>query len=179
MARLSREDWLAEGRKVLEAFAQHRLKIAYLCERLKVTRGSFYHHFTSIEDYKMQLLQHWEQAQTLAIIEGVKQASTPAEHMEQLTQLVARSNHRVEAAIRSWGFYDEGVKGFLEKVDAKRLEHLEGIFTAMGLPSDVVPLVAKLDYATLIGIQQLHPDISLAELGRLWEVQGHYLRYKQ
>lgn len=176
MARLTREDWLAEGYKVLEAFAQNRLRIAYLCERLKVTRGSFYHHFKSIDDYKMALLSDWEKQQTLNVIDGANEEGSPEEQMEKLTQLIANSNHKVEAAIRSWGFYDSNIRRFLQEVDTKRLQYLETVYTAMGVSQDIISRLAKLDYATLIGIQQMYPDIQMEELAKLWEVQRHMLR---
>src|SRR3712207_3571191 len=34
--------------------------IANLCERLRVTKGSFYHHFRSGPDFQQQLLDHWQ-----------------------------------------------------------------------------------------------------------------------
>ncbi|MEL7340174.1 MAG: TetR/AcrR family transcriptional regulator, partial [Bacteroidota bacterium] len=101
MARLSKEDWLAEGFKVLSEFAQHKLRILYLCERLGVTRGSFYHHFESIEDYIEQLMQSWEQQNTLQLIELANTAEGPKERFQKLNEMVVSLDQSIETAIRS------------------------------------------------------------------------------
>ena len=171
MARLSKENWLQEGFKLLSEFAQDKLRILYLCERLQVTRGSFYHHFSGIEDYIGQLMEAWEQENTLNLIKGANRGVTPDERMELLAVMIADSNQTVEAAIRSWSFYHPIVQRHLERVDAVRLTYVQQIFEDMGLPKKLSLKRAKLDYATLIGIQQLFPKISKKELAALWEVQ--------
>ena len=104
MARLSKEDWLEEGFKLLSEFAQNKLRIALLCDRLGVTRGSFYHHFESIENYVEALMQRWEKQNTLDAIEVAQAGNSPLERMDLLNQKVAQANQKVEAAIRSWSF---------------------------------------------------------------------------
>ncbi|MEN7551186.1 TetR/AcrR family transcriptional regulator [Rapidithrix thailandica] len=170
MARLTKENWLDEGFKILSEFAQNKIRIMYLCERLGVTRGSFYHHFTSIENYIDALLKKWEQENTYSFIEKANEGEAPVEKLSILSQLVLQNNHSIEAAIRSWGFYDPIVKSYLERVDQSRLKYLEEILLALGYKKQEAWLTAKLDYAMLIGIQQMSPDISEQELSGLFEV---------
>ncbi|MBN9275118.1 MAG: helix-turn-helix transcriptional regulator, partial [Mesorhizobium sp.] len=49
---LSREAWIAAARKVLEKRGIGEVKIDHLALQLKVTRGSFYCHFTSLADLR-------------------------------------------------------------------------------------------------------------------------------
>lgn len=170
MARLSKEDWLEEGFKLLSEFAQNKLRIALLCDRLGVTRGSFYHHFESIEHYVEALMQRWEKQNTLDAIEAAQVGKSPLESMELLNRKVAQANQKVEAAIRSWSFYHPVVKTHLKRVDDIRLDFLVRIFQQMGLEESIAQKSAKLDYAMLIGIQQLYPDIRPQEMEALWEV---------
>ncbi len=170
MARLTKEDWLAEGLRILSEFAQDKLRILYLCERLSVTRGSFYHHFESIEAYIADLMRAWERSNTLEIIRAADAGKTPEERMQLLNQQVGRANQSVEAAIRSWSFYHPIVREHLARVDEIRLAHLQHIFEEMGFGTEIAKRKAMLDYAMLIGLQQLQPDISAAEMEALWEV---------
>lgn len=169
--RLSKENWLEEGFKLLSEFAQDKLRILYLCERLGVTRGSFYHHFSGIEDYVQQLMEQWEKENTLRLIKGSNEGATAEERGELLAQLVAERNQTVEAAIRSWSFYHPIVKKHLQKVDEIRLAFLKQLFEEIGVEGELAELRAQLDYATLIGIQQLFPNISKEQMQALWEVQ--------
>ena len=171
MARLSKEDWLQEGFKILAEFAQDKLRMQYLCDRLQVTRGSFYHHFKGIEDYIGQLMNSWEQQNTLELIQGANKGGSPEERMEILTMLIGESNQVVEAAIRSWSFYHPIVQQHLKKVDEVRITYLTELFKEMGIDDERAGIKALLDYATLVGIQQLFPEVSKDELSRLWEVQ--------
>ena len=167
MARLSKEDWLKEGFKILSHFDQNKLRILYLCERLKVTRGSFYHHFNSIENYTNELMQAWEKKNTLDIIQASNKGVKANERMELLTQNVLKSDQSIEAAIRSWSFYNPIVKQYLDKVDEIRMAHLESIFKQSGIKKAMAKKRAKLDYALLIGMQQLFPNNAVKEMESL------------
>ncbi len=178
MARLSKQDWLAEGFKLLSEFAQDKLRIQYLCERLKVTRGSFYHHFTGIDNYVAELMETWQQQNTLELIRAANQGESPEVRMDILSGLVAEKDQKVEAAIRSWSYYHPAVLQQLAIVDEVRLDYLKQIFEAMGFTPKMARIKAQLEYATLIGIQQLFPDLTKPEIADLWEVQRRMIMLK-
>ena len=179
MARLSKQDWLAEGFKLLSEFAQDKLRIMYLCERLNVTRGSFYHHFTGIDNYVSELMQAWQQQNTLELIRGANKGKSAEERMEILSELVAQKDQKIETAIRSWSFYHPVVQQHLAKVDEVRLDFLRQLFEGIGFAPKTAKIKARLEYATLIGIQQLFPDISKSDVAELWEVQRKMTMLKQ
>lgn len=170
MARLSKQDWLNEGFKILAEFAQNKLRILYLCERLKVTRGSFYHHFKSIDVYIAELMKAWEKENTLEFIRASSKGGNPEERMALLNEKVVAADQSIEAAIRSWSFYNPLVKQHLEQVDQIRLTYLEGIFLEMGFDTQKALAKAKLDYAVLVGLQQLYPKTIAQEMEQLYEV---------
>lgn len=157
MARLSKNDWLKEGFKILKEFAQHKIRILYLCERLQVTRGSFYHHFKSINDYIEALMKKWEQEYTLEFIEEANKGNTPFDQLQILNAMIFQNEQTIEASIRSWGFYHEIVGHYLQRVDETRIHYLRDIFVNAGLEEEKALMCAKLEYASLIGIQQLYP----------------------
>ncbi|MEM6347854.1 MAG: TetR/AcrR family transcriptional regulator [Bacteroidota bacterium] len=174
MARLSKEDWLAEGFKVLSEFAQNKLRILYLCQRLQVTRGSFYHHFGSIDDYIEQLMLSWEQSNTRQVIKIANQGGEPKVRFERLNELVVNIDQSIETAIRSWSHYHPTVQNYLQKVDQLRLQYLEDLFLKNGFPPSEAPDLATLEYAVLIGIQQLHPHIKANKMDSLYDTYRKY-----
>lgn len=173
MARLSKEDWLEEGFKILKEFAQNKLRILYLCQRLGVTRGSFYHHFTSIENYVASLMQRWEKENTRKWIQLANQKNEAQDKMNVLNALVLEQDHAIEAAIRSWGFYQPLVKEYLDRVDKMRLDYLEEIFKGKGYKDQEASLMAELEYALLIGVQHRYPG----KFGK--RVKALYMKYAQ
>jgi len=168
---LSKKEWLEEGFKLLSEFAQDKLTMQYLCKRLKVTRGSFYHHFKGIEDYVQKMMEKWEEENTQQLVVVSNKSESPLEAMEILAQSISLKNQVIEAAIRSWSFYHPIVGAHVQKVDAIRLQHLTNIFIQMGLSSERANLRAKLDYGVLVGIQLLFPKIAKTEMEQLWAEQ--------
>ena len=169
MERLSREDWLEEGFQVLSEFAQDKLKILYLCERLGVTRGSFYHHFEGIEDYIEKLMEEWESRNTLGFIETANRGKTPKEQLKILGELSSKIDQKMEAAIRSWSYYNTTVKNYIRRVDESRIKYLNGIFLKLGFAKKRAQAKARLDYATLVGVQQLFLDLKQSEYDRVYQ----------
>ena len=135
-----------------------------------MTRGSFYHHFKSIDEYIGALMQEWEKENTLEFIRVSSKGGDPMERMALLNQQVVETDQSVEAAIRSWSFYHQQVKQHLEKVDQIRITYLEGIFLEMGFAEEKALAKAKLDYAILVGLQQLYPKTIAKEMESLREV---------
>lgn len=170
MPRLSKDNWLEEGLKILSEFAQNKLRILYLCERLGVTRGSFYHHFTSIENFISELMKKWESDNTQQFILAANEAQSPYEKMEILNRQVLAANQSVEAAIRSWSFYNEIVKEHLRSVDEQRLTFLIEIFVEGGESPEKAALLAEIDYALLVGLQQLNPRPDPQKFAALFKV---------
>jgi len=168
MSKLTKEAWLEEGLVILKEFAQNKIRILYLCERLKVTRGSFYHHFKSIDDYVEALLKKWEKDNTLELIRLANQASSVEEQVQTLGKMANSKNKTIEVAIRSWSHYHPIVKSYLEKVDQIRLSYLKDIFEKMGMSAEEAHKRAQLDYALLVGIQHLFPTMDSERIQELY-----------
>ena len=174
MPRLNKTDWFAEGLKILSEFAQDKIKILYLCKRLGVTRGSFYHHFVSIDDYVEALMTHWADTNTRDFIKAADQGKTPQERIKILNEMVIKANTSVEAAIRSWSYYHEIVRKKVAIVDQLRMSYLKQIFLDMGMDDPTAQALANLEYALLVGVQQLFPKASVKELEALYQVHQQF-----
>ncbi|OJJ18310.1 hypothetical protein BKI52_26185 [marine bacterium AO1-C] len=170
MSRLTKDDWLNEGFRILQEFAQNKIRILYLCERLKVTRGSFYHHFKSIDDYILTLLKKWEKDNTIALIQTANKVTQGEEQAQVLGKMVVSINKSIEVAIRSWSHYNSIVKEYLDKVDKIRLSYLESIGEKLGLSPEQATKRAQFEYALLVGMQHLFPHMDEASMLALFTV---------
>lgn len=174
MSRLNKTDWFAEGLRILSEFAQDKIKILYLCKRLGVTRGSFYHHFASIDEYIDALMTHWSETNTSDFIKAADQATSPVERIQILNEMVIEADIAVEAAIRSWSYYNEIVRRKLKMVDSVRLGYLKQIFLDMEMDETTAASLANIEYALLVGVQQLFPQASKEEIRSLYEVHQRF-----
>ena len=174
MAKLSKEDWLEKGFEILSEFNQDKLRIQYLCDRLGVTKGSFYHHFKGMQGFIGDLLLEWKQRNTLKFIELANQQVGPEKKLESLNEQVVAVNQSIETAIRSWSFYHPVVQGAVKEVDTIRLEYLKQIYLSTGLGEKEAYQLAQLEYSTLVGLQFLFPEIQAEELKDLYTTYEKY-----
>ncbi len=149
----TKQDWIDAGINLLREEGEHALTIERLCKTLAKTKGSFYHHFGSLPTYQGELLEWWEQELTSKPIDIANQETDPKKRAQKLSETVRKLDHRLDLSIRAWGLRDESVKGFVHRVDQRRLETLTSLHQAAGHTQAGV--LAKLEYISFLGAQQL------------------------
>ena len=103
MERLTAEDYFREAFDVLARNGSEALTIAALCDRLEITKGSFYHHFGGMPGFTTALLTFWESEHSDRLIALSRAVPDPALRITTLTDLAVGLPHGPEAAIRAWG----------------------------------------------------------------------------
>jgi AcrR family transcriptional regulator len=177
MARRTRRDWLFAGFEILGSQGRDGLKLEALCERLAVTRGSFYHHFRDFADYRAQLLEMYRQEGTLRIIEMVEQEATPRAKLARLLELIVELTgarfENPEPAIRAWALQDGEVQVVQRAIDERRTAYVMALLEAMGAPPERARLLADYLYALLVGCEQMQPPVQGQRLRSMFD---EYLR---
>jgi len=164
----SKTDWLYEGCIILAEMGVQALTIELLCQRLKLTKGSFYHHFKGFNGYKTDLMAYFEREGTFNIIEQTEQAPTPSEKLVRLLEVSATYPPNLEIAIRSWALQDADVQRVQTDIDAQRMTYLQELFIEMGEPSSQALILARLLYTIFIGCQHIQPPIDEAGMTQLF-----------
>lgn len=121
---ISREAYFDTGLAVLSDLGYGGLKLAAVCGRLGVTTGSFYHYFANWSAYTTGLIQHWQEALTLRLVEEVNAEPDPRRRLDALIQIGLGLPHGAEAAIRSWSSTDPDVRATQAEVDQQRFDTL-------------------------------------------------------
>jgi len=158
-------DWLTAGLGLLRDGGELSLTIDRLCQALHRTKGAFYHHFGDLGAYQDRLLEHWEALNTAAPIAAAERAPRPDQRRSELTRAVARLDLRVEQAVRAWALRDARARRALVRVDQRRVQYLASLSSKR--PSRRALLLARLDYATYLGAQQLLPSLSARDAKEL------------
>lgn len=169
----SRAEWLDGGLAVLAADGLPGLRIDGLARRLRVTKGSFYHHFVDLADYRRALLGHYEAICTRQQVVGnAALADLPAlVRLQRLadTALERETVHsRLEFSVRAWAALDDDVRQTVGRVDLQRLSYLEVLVTEAVGDADRARDRALILYYLLIGAQHAEPPGTAEELRRLW-----------
>jgi len=148
---LTVEDWLNLALEELRAHGYSALRAQPLAKKLAVTRGSFYHHFESLEAFHTAVIDYWSKKTSGQIALGAQNFDNPAEALDDLLRKTLRSGEALERAIRSWSTIAPSVAEAVERVDQERIGIAEALLREAGLPEADSVARAKLLYWAAIG----------------------------
>ncbi|MCP4722683.1 MAG: TetR/AcrR family transcriptional regulator [Desulfobacteraceae bacterium] len=158
MKKTTKNNWFAEGFKILRSTGAAGLTIENLTRGLNKTKGSFYHHFKNRKDYSRQLLEQWEESQAIEIIQSSKQRKTLEGINESLVNLSEKAmDPKTEVAIRAWALRDPLARKFQERIDSQRMDFLRNMFSLMTDDKDKAELFSLIRYCFYIGSHQIIP----------------------
>ncbi|BBM85943.1 TetR/AcrR family transcriptional regulator [Candidatus Uabimicrobium amorphum] len=159
----TKKHWFEVGIDILGESGEKQLTIDCLCQKLQMTKGSFYHHFTSRKKYIHGLLEYWSQRYTTEIISSIEKIDAPTLRAHELIRKVLVIPQKVEMAIRVWASQNEAVHHFQQQVDDMRIQFLETYLHSISDDKIYNKKNAKLIYTCYIGCQHLLPRISHEE----------------
>lgn len=160
MARTTREDWIAEGFRILTDEGAGALTVDTLCARLGRTKGSFYHHFAGRSDYVDALLDTWEREATDRLIEAGHTDAPVQERLRVLNRQASElRNAALERAIRGWAALEPLARNARDRVDGRRLGFLEELCAERMGEGVAARRLARVFQLVFVGAQQLDPPL--------------------
>ena len=154
--RFSKNDWLAFGLKTLAKDGPAAIRIDTLCARAGRTKGSFYHHFKSRENFVAALLEHWAQELTQSVIDQAEKEISPVARLIALNNITSGSDGGVERQLRRWAGSDAMVEAAINTIDKRRTDYVASLLMqAKDIPSQQAIDLAVMNYASLVGFQQM------------------------
>jgi AcrR family transcriptional regulator len=110
------------------------VKISRLCADLEVTKGSFYWHFSDLEDLKEAIAERWCSLtrETLGQLSALDDLP-PLERLRIMTlRLVDDDSWSVERALRDWARSDEKVAAVIVDTDQFVFDLVQGALEELG-----------------------------------------------
>jgi AcrR family transcriptional regulator len=157
---LGRDDWIAAARAELIAGGVNAVKIGRLAQRLRVTRGGFYWHFTSRADLLTALLQTWEVGNTAPFDRSLTSGSV----RDGVRDFLAIANlwldekeysPAFDTAVRDWARISKTVAAAVRRVDERRIGILHRIFLDLGFADPEALVRARVAYFHQVGYYTL------------------------
>ena len=157
-SRLTRDDWLDEAFKAVVEAGFDNVKVLSLAEKLKVTRGSFYWHFTDHADLISSLLMRWKVSQLeLDAKLKLQQSGDALKDLDLVVDaafLQAGSeleNMRFEQAMRALSHQHPLAAQLLVEVDANRMDLFQSKFLVLVNDANKARDLAALLYLAIAG----------------------------
>ena len=154
---LDRDAWVAGATEVLAEEGIAGLRVEVLAKRLKVTKGSFYWHFTDRRDLLLAVLSHWKEGRIRDIIKQTR--AQPGHELAQIYHVIdvysasrSRRGMLIELAVRDWARRDPEASVIVAEVDDVRLRCARDLFLACGVPMEEASSRCMLLYAYVFGV---------------------------
>jgi AcrR family transcriptional regulator len=165
MARtLTREDWIAVARKVLMRSGIDDVKVDRLSRDLKITRGSFYWHFTSRKDLLDALLRDWEVSNLNQIdyLRAAWKADKPDLAYVNVIYLGGDQLYPAfDMSVRFWARKAAYVAAAVHRIDDAWIRVLTDLFVTEGFAQTEAFVRARINYFHQIGYYALDLNESI------------------
>lgn len=160
---MTKQDWIDSSLKLVSKYGADTLKIDVLCKKLKVTKGSFYHHFKNHKIFIAEILEYWYKTFTLDIINQIKEhQDNPIKQIELLDEIIYSKDLNIEIEFRAWGLRNKSVLPYMEKIDKERILVIKNIQEKLNPNSDkkTNENMATYIYCQFIGSLFIQPKLS-------------------
>ncbi|MBN8958031.1 MAG: TetR/AcrR family transcriptional regulator [Rhizobiales bacterium] len=164
--RLTAQDWIDFALKSLARDGFEALKADVLARKLDVSRGSFYWHFTELADFHAQVIAHWRQTATDAIItdlEGIPRAT----RLDALLQRAFSHSGALELRMRAWADHNAQAEEALRDIDRRRCAYIERMLADEGVALADAATRAQVLYWAYLGAALSRTKLQRAALKRM------------
>jgi AcrR family transcriptional regulator len=175
--RRSKDDYYRAALDLLAEGGVDSLTITNLCGRLGVTTGSFYAHFTGIQEFHVAFLEQWEAGRVYLLKEQVECVTDPLDRIDLLRRIAVGVNHEAESAIRGWARTNPLVAEFQRRVDQIREEVLVQAFVDVGIDKHEARVLARIGLTILVGTQQIEDKVDRERLDALFTEYQRWLGF--
>lgn len=173
MKKLNSKSVLLEiGLTILAKQNPEALTIAAITEQAGVTKGSFYHHFKSRNDFIEQMFCYWIERDTEGIITKANTASSPQQRHAQSLQLAMQRPVEPERTIRAWAQHNSVAQQFMQQADELRITFLTDIFAASFPTKQQARTAAIAVYSIHIGFECLSVNVTEEEHRAIAQMVG-------
>lgn len=148
------EDYFRTAFDILAEQGPEALTTAHLCDRLKVTKGSFYYHFRNVDHFVEELASYREclfsDLQSFLAAEP-----DPVRRLSSAVNLAVAMPHQLEVAIRAWARSNPVIGASQRRLDRDAISLLTATISGIVEDAEGGAIIGRQMVALMIGLQQL------------------------
>jgi AcrR family transcriptional regulator len=174
--RLAAEDWIRAALDVMVEEGIGGVKIQRLCDRLGVTKGSFYWHFEDLDAFLGEVARVW--AEDGAHLPGSldDEQDPDGKLLLAMRPFADPRNRNLARAMREWSQSDERARTAIRKADEAVFEQVKAALQHRGFDADEAEVRAKILYYSGVGYAHVgnlgRRDTLERQLTKTWELLG-------
>jgi AcrR family transcriptional regulator len=149
--RLGVDDWVRAALEIMASEGIGGVRIPRLCERLGVTKGSFYWHFADLDAFLAAIADQWEAG------EGTFRLDHELSIDALVGAFVDHRLSRLERAMRDWARTDERAKSAIRASDERAFAKLVTVFESLGFDHADADVRAKVLFYAGVGFGDVGP----------------------
>jgi AcrR family transcriptional regulator len=159
-SQLAKSDFLNRGLDVLAADGPRSLTAARMARELKVTTGSFYWHFNTVDEFHDEVRKFWRDEIVVGIIVDARaQAGDPTNVLGEIGKIIRqRGTHRYDAAMRGWAESDSEAEEIIRTSDLIRHNLIAEVLQVAGESEEEANGKSNLLGAAWRGSQDMDPE---------------------
>ncbi len=152
--RLTADDWIQAGFAVLAEGGPSALVVDRLCERLNVTKGSFYWHFADMSGYRGELIKAWGSLHDRNRRQFEQMPDVdPRQRLKAMIQTWVDPQHwKLERAMRVWALTNDDVLASVQQSDTRVLRAIRGVFVDCGFGAEEAALRSFVVFSAGVGL---------------------------
>ncbi|RVD57172.1 TetR/AcrR family transcriptional regulator [Mesorhizobium sp. M2D.F.Ca.ET.185.01.1.1] len=153
--KVTRQDWIKLALETLISDGIESVRVLALGQKLGVSRSSFYWYFESRQDLLDQLLKHWYETNTRAIVERARRPAASI-IMGVLNVFECWADERLfdprlDFAVREWARRSSDVRRMIDRADDDRLLAIRDMYKRHGYDAEDAFIRARVLYYMQIG----------------------------
>ena len=161
---LTAEAWAEAALAAITESGLDAVNVEELARTLGVTKGSFYWHYGSRADLIAAALTLWDRRATGAYLAEIANIPDPADQLRRLIFNAVRLSQRRNVYAALSQVDSEPAQAVLRRVAEQRITFLTGLYADLGLPPQRARLLARIAYATYIGLMRVTAEAPEAPL---------------
>ena len=159
--RLSVTDWITAGLELMAEDGIGGVKIQKLCDRLGVTKGSFYWHFTDLDAFLGAMAKHYEDGARIFRDQFTAMARQNPQRTlsDAVTSGFDTNAGRMERAMRDWARSDDRARAAIEASDRLGFAAIKESFELLGFTEEEADIRAKTLFYAGVGFGDVGPGL--------------------
>lgn len=146
--RWRRDDWIDLAVAQLKADGPAALTLERICAEAGRTRGSFYHHFESVDRLAAEVATRWRLTETDEIADMTLADPDAMAGLATMARLTDAIDHRLERGVRLLAAAHPAIHALVEETDVRREEVMRALLTrAYGLEPEEARSASRLFHA--------------------------------